>query len=258
MYSLRREIVLVNEIGNEQNCKQHKSHLDDNKCFVLDPVFLYSTLDWTKFEDDLDVLNSVYAMLFDEFVIARKRLLCYWPNEDFHDHGFIKLSEYCRASRINIEVGEVNHHLANEDKMLPEFEGLWKSFILFIVESLCEDVKVNEAIEDIGTLKCDSESVWIFSISENDMIHYSYLKSQVALFGFKSESDLSEMICSEDAVLFSSFNELVSSLQSEIDIKKFSANFSNSALEKQYYRAFCQNFQSSNLVQQWISTYSKN
>ena len=57
-----------------------------------------------------------------------------------------------------------------------------KSLILFIVQSVCEDVSLNEAIEEIATLKRGNESILIFSIKGIEMISYSYLKPQLSSF----------------------------------------------------------------------------
>lgn len=258
MNSQRREIILISQISHEQNYKQFKLQLNDSEWFVLNPVLLFKTIDWTRFEDDVDVLNLVYSMLFDEFVIARKKILCYWPSDNYDEDCIFKLNEFCQSARIDLDVNDIKVQFVNDNKMLPEFERLWKSFILFIVESVSEDIKLNEAIEEIATLKSEDESILIFTIRENEIIRYSYLKSQVTLFEFESQFDTSKSKNRDNAILFSSFKELMSSLQNEISIKEFSANFSNSALEKQYYNAFCQNFNSFNLVQQWISNYSNN
>jgi len=42
--------------------------------------------------------------------------------------------------------------------------------------------------------------------------------------------------------IFPSFDELMISLQDEISINKFSANFSSSAFEKQFYSTFARIF----------------
>lgn len=43
---------------------------------MLNPVELFNTIDWTKFEEGPDFINAVYSILFDELVIARKKGLC--------------------------------------------------------------------------------------------------------------------------------------------------------------------------------------
>ena len=69
------------------------------------------------------------------------------------DETKIKLGEYCRAARIEIVIDDTLPRFLNEVKMLPEFEKIWKSLILFIVQPVCEDVSLNETIEEIATLK---------------------------------------------------------------------------------------------------------
>jgi len=66
--------------------------LNDNEFIVLLPVELLNTVASTRFEEDLDILNSVYSMLFDGFVIAPKNLFCYWPNDSFADDGILRLN----------------------------------------------------------------------------------------------------------------------------------------------------------------------
>ena len=57
---------------------------------MLNSADLYNALDWTKFEVSLDVINSIFARLFDEFVIAPQKLICYWPSQNYADDRLVK------------------------------------------------------------------------------------------------------------------------------------------------------------------------
>ena len=39
----------------------------------LDPIQLFSEIDWTLFEEDVQVINKIYSQLFDEVVISNKQ-----------------------------------------------------------------------------------------------------------------------------------------------------------------------------------------
>lgn len=209
MNTKRREIILINQINNTSNISSNSIQHNDSECFVLSPVSLFAKVDWTRFEEDVEVINKIYSMLFDEFVIARNKLLCFWPSVHLADNSIIKLGEYCRGARIELDIDDTLPHFVNEDKMLPEFEKIWKSLILFIVESVCEDVSLNESIEEIATLKRGNESILVFSIRDNEMISYSYVKSQVTLFELQVEIDLYESKKLEQVIHFFSINELL-------------------------------------------------
>lgn len=258
MNTKSREIILINQLNIDQIVSSLNLQINDSEYFMFNPVELFKTIDWTKFEEEPDVINAVYSILFDEFVIARKKIFCYWPN-DYQSHKEMqKLNEYCQSARVELSEEERQFYPIESDKMMPEYERLWSSFILFLVESLCEDIKLNEEIEEIATLKHGNESVVIFSIREDEITHYSYITSQVTLFEVESISDVSSREGRTGVNLFPNFQELISSLQDEINIKEFSTNFSNSALEKQYYNAISRNFNSYNLVKQWMANYSLN
>lgn len=258
MNSKSREIILVNQISKEHIDIYYNLQQDDIEYFMLNPAELFKTIDWTKFEEDIDVLNSIYAILFDEFVIARKKFLCYWPSHNYSVEKLLEINKYCQDARVGLEVEMSHSYMEKNIRMLPEYESLWSSFILFLVESLCEDIKLNEEIEEIATLKCENESVMIFSIRENELTRYFYIKSQVTIFEVEGALECYKQGIRGQVPLFSNFNELIDSLQDEINIRKFSTNFSNSSIEKQYYRAICQNFNSYNLVQQWMSNFYQN
>lgn len=89
--------------------------------------------------------------------------------------------------------------------MLLEYERLWSSIILFLVESLHKDIKLNEEIEEIATLKLGNESIVIFSIRENELTHCSYIIFQVTLFEVESNSDISRREGRIEISLFSNF-----------------------------------------------------
>ena len=86
----------------------------------------------------------------------------------------------------------------------------------------------------------------------------SYISSQVSLFEIESGSDISNRESRLGNCLFPNFQELISTLQNEINIGEFTTNFSNFALEKQYYSLIYRNFNSYNLVKQWMSNCSHN
>ncbi|RAI90153.1 hypothetical protein [Algoriphagus yeomjeoni] len=258
MNSNPREITLVNQIIKEQLGSFCDLQPNDNECFILNPIDLYSSIDWTKFEEDLDVLNSIYAILFDEFVIARKKIVCYWPSQDYADDKLSEINEYCLSAGVGLNLELSQCYVDSGNKMFPEHERLWCSFMLFLVESICEDIKLNEELEEIATLKCDNESILVFSIRENGITRYSYLKSQVSIFELEGDIECFKQGLEGGMSSFLNFQELMGFLMNEINIKKYSANFSNSSLEKQYYRAISLNFNSFNLVQQWMANFNQN
>ena len=102
MNTNRREIALINQIGCKRSVTIDSVQHNDNEPFVISPLSLFTLVDWTKFEEDVEVLNVIYSMLFGKFVIARKKLICYWPSAPLMDETKIKLGEYCRSARIEI------------------------------------------------------------------------------------------------------------------------------------------------------------
>lgn len=65
---------------------------------MLIPVLLFKQIDWIGINYHVDVLNTVYEILFDGFVIARNKLLCYCPNKGFCGQDVLVLNNSCKSA----------------------------------------------------------------------------------------------------------------------------------------------------------------
>lgn len=226
--------------------------------FRLNPVELMTTVDWTLYDDEVDVLNEVYSILFEEFVMERKTIICYWPTFKFYDGTLNNFREHCSEAQIKMNVVDSDSRCTNTKHIPFEYQELWASMILFLVQSLVEDIKLNEAIEGIGTLTNRNENIWIFSMINGSKIKYSFLSESVNLFiidTLKNESSY----CERDRVaMYPTFLKLIEFLKTLYDLKEFTPNFSQKSYVNEYDKVLKQNLISNNLVDSWFSTLSNN
>ena len=100
------EIILVNQLNNERLVAVPNLQMNDIECFMYNPVDLYNAIDRTKFEGDPDVINTVYSILFDAFVISRKKLVCYWLGGNYSDDTIFELRQYCQFAQVKLSAEE--------------------------------------------------------------------------------------------------------------------------------------------------------
>jgi hypothetical protein len=258
MRSLDRKIVIVNQAMDQRSLTCNQLVMSGEDCFFLDPIKLFAQLDWTKFEDSAEVINIVYADLFESIVMENKSLICYWPNLNFPDDLFFELLGHCKSADIQVMINYINDQSNIDDEMLPEYQQLWKSFILFMVNSLCEDLQFNKGFEEIASLKTSTESILLFKMEKNRESKFSYFLSVDSFFELEPNFNMQHQFDVNSAPLFDSFEHMMEKLHLEIDLEKYSATFSNRAMEKVYFHSIIKKSTSKNLITHWIENYSEN
>ncbi|PZX50123.1 hypothetical protein [Algoriphagus chordae] len=258
MRTLNRRIILINQTFDQGQLDMRKLELNEIETFVLDPVDLFAKIDWTKFEDSVEVLNMVYADLFEAMVIDDKSLLCYWPTFNSSDEQWFELLSQCKPAGIQVQVTYTNDNFGNAREMLPEFQRLWKSFILFMIETLCEDIKLNEEFEEIACLNNLNESILLFKIIENGESRYSYLLSKETMIESEPSLESQRKLGSDNMPLFADFEGLMEELRDTIDLGDYQTTFVNRGMEKKYFNSLLKKYSSNNLIKHWIENYSQN
>ncbi len=132
-----------------------------------------------------------------------------------------------------------------------------KVLFIFLIESLFEDIRLNEQFDEIATLKSEQETIILFKLVQDGTIRYSYA----------SDSDFLELIPSpvdysgkDDLQIesFASFNEMLKKLLKESDLSLFESRFVDGSLEKAYFSILSREFKTKNLIENWLMTYSMN
>ena len=249
-----RKIILVDQTNlNGLNELGYPNH----KLYVMDPVQLFTQIDWTQFEEDIRVINQIYSRIFDEVVINKKKLVCFWPLVDQFGDDWFELSSMVFQNKFEIEVYKENLLHDSSYGLNRGILKVWKKFVFFMIESLLEDIRLNEQIEEIATLTGVGESIILFKMELNGSIRYSFTSStrqDANSFGHEVESGKGVA----DFNLFETFDEMLNRLLGENDLSNFQTNFRDSYLEKTFFSMLAKDFKSINLIQKWLESYSLN
>ncbi len=254
MEKYEREIILIDQFHIKRNQFFDKSR----EVYFLDPVVLFSKIDWRLFEEDATVTNTVYGELFEAVVINHKKLICYWPLFNFQDDSWFELLNHCKDAKIRTRIMYSDYSSNEEQDLAISIQETWKNFVVFLMESLCDDIKMDEVLEEIAILKCGDESILLFKLEQNGIRKYSYVQSSENGFDFENgEVELKE-IGINSAPVFSSFDQLLEKLMREIDVNSYQTSFLDRTLEMQYFNTILKNCASKNLIESWVKFYSLN
>jgi len=129
------------------------TQFSNNQYLIFDPIPLFAEIDWTDYDNNVDVLNLIYGKLFDEFVVENKPMLCYWPRNNFPATHWFNLLQLANSAGVGIEINFLNETNTNDEEIPEALQDAWKKFLLEMMESLSDDIKLNEGLEEIAYLK---------------------------------------------------------------------------------------------------------
>ena len=127
MRPLNRKVILVDRTLDQKTIDWSQLEVDEKEAFILDPFKLFTQIDWTRFEDNVEVINIVYSDLFEALVVERKTLICYWPMLNFPDDQWVQLLEQCKSTGIQMLVNYTKDRGGDSNDMLPEFQEVCSS-----------------------------------------------------------------------------------------------------------------------------------
>jgi hypothetical protein len=250
----QREIVLIDQSHKDRNQFLNKSL----EGYFLDPVELFSKIDWRLFQEDVTVANTVYGELFEAVVLNHKKLICYWPHLNIPDNNWFELWSQCKDAKIKTRIIYSKNCSDQVHVLSSSIQETWKTFVRFLMESLCEDIKMNENLQEIAILKCGDDSILLFKLEQNGIRQYSYLQSPENGFDFDYGNVQFKENGANYTPFFSSFELLLEKLMLEIDVNSYQISFSDRALEKHYFNTLLKNCTSKNLIETWVKNYSLN
>lgn len=257
MNSRSKRIILVDQHIEMNPTWMGKFSNHARDLVVLDPIQLFSEIDWTRYEEDVHVINQIYSRLFDEVVINNKRLVCFWPLVEQFGNDWFELTSLCSDNQFELEV--YKHILFDSDNygFSSEILHAWKKFVYFLVESLLEDIHMNEQFDEIATLIGESGSIVLFRMEQNGNVRYSF--ASTSEYFEIAPDQINELFERENHLLFfESFNEMLMKLLDGNDLSKYQTKFVDRQLEKAYFNVLAKDFKIKNLIQNWLATYSLN
>ncbi|MFC5192802.1 hypothetical protein ACFPIK_13580 [Algoriphagus aquatilis] len=252
MKSIKQRVVLTDYLSDA-----NPQSLQYSQWYELDPLVLFSKLDWTKYEEDVQVNNQIYSEVFDEIVVSKKSLLCYWPFDDFIASDWFELQKLFGKRKFELEFHKKENEYFESSEISKTILKKWKGFVVFLLEALLEDIAMNDHIDQIATLTNDAGSIVLFRLEHEHGLSYSFASTQV--FFEQVPVLLPDLEQSTHSLpLFDSFVDLLENLMGELDLEAYKTQFSDKQLEKTYYNWISKEFKIKNLIQNWLTTYSLN
>lgn len=223
---------------------------------TLDPLQLISEIDWTVFEIDVNVINKIYSRLYEKVVVSNKKLVCFWPLSDQFGNEWFELSSLCKANTYELEI--YKSALFNNDNYGFSEEVLcaWKKFVYLLIESLLDDIQLNESFEEIAILTSNQGSIILFKLEQNGKFQYSFAVDSYHPEVERIKLEIQLENCCQPS--FDTFRELLEKLLGENDLSLYQTKFSDPQLEKAYFSFMAGDFKTKNLIETWIKCYSLN
>lgn len=257
MNSRNKSIVLVDQLISDSSDWLTNLKTESTDVITLDPISLFSTLDWTSFEDDVRVINVVYSRLFEEVIMNRKKLICFWPLAHQFGNDWFELATLCQANFHELELCRNGIFEGPSYGISEEILSAWKRFAFFMIESLLEDYQLNEQFDEIATLTSEDNTIILFKVEKEGAVSYSFaFDTDYVQLGSNSmdENDGD----TKKLESFESFSLLLEKLLLENDLSVFEPKFTDRKLEKAYFNLLSKEFRTKNLIQSWLKTYSMN
>lgn len=257
MSSRNKIISLVDQHIEENTILISDLKSQKHDIVILDPIQLFSELDWTHFEYDVRVINRIYSRLFDEIVISNKQLVCFWPLSKQSGSEWIELASLCNQNCCALEIYK-SVILSDENYgFSEEILEAWMKFVYFLIESLLDDIQLNEDFEEIATLTSDRDSIILFKLELEGRVRYSFaFDSQQMTLGLTPKMDSHRNEFSQPS--FETFKEMLVKLLGESDLSLYQTRFADPQLEKAYFNVLAKEFKTKNLIETWIKSYSLN
>lgn len=252
-----KSVTLVDQLLDTKSDISSMLNMQRCEVITLDPVRLFSESDWTRFEEDIDVIEKIYSHVFDEVVIANKKLVCFWPLSEQCGSEWVELRSLCKTNDYELEIYKSKFYEADNYGFSLETLRAWKRFVFFLIESLLEDLELNEDLEEIATLTSGRDSIVLFKLERKGETSYTFLLNS-ALREFAQDHELKLPRIENSLPEFKSFQEMLVKLFDDKDLSLYQTKFSDPQLEKLFFNILLKKARTKNLIESWIVTYSLN
>lgn len=257
MNSRNKSMVLVDHHIEMNSDWLEEMNSRNEEFVILDPEYLFSKLDWTRYEDDVRVINKIYSRIFEEVVMNNKKIICFWPLDQQFGEEWFELESLCKANSFELELYKNLSFDSTNYMVHDEILNTWKKFVFFLMESLFEDMQLNEHLDEIATLSFDQETIILFKLVQEGTIRYSYTSNSNLIELPPNQVEDSSKI-ENHFQSYASFSEMLENLLESNDLSLFEPKFLDGSLEKTYFMLLSKELKTKNLIENWIKTYSLN
>lgn len=245
------ELTLTDRLSN------HIPFDSSSEVIYLDPVALYQWIDWTEFEEQVEVLNKIYSLLFDEVIINHKKIKCFWPLGDNTSQHWFEILTLCKERNVFLTKESSGISKGADYGLDARLVEAWQDLMVTVLGSLVEDLSLNQQFEEIGTLSSATHSFILFRSEMEGIVRFGY--SEVNTFTAYADSlenplELSSYI----PCFYDSFQELIGAVADLEDLSELVPVFYDKGLEKQFFQVLLSENKPVNLIQKWQLSYSLN
>jgi len=258
MERTRRKIILTGNRFDPKRFTLDGFQLVNNEYLIFDPIELFKELDWTSYENSVQVINQIYSKLFNDFVLENKIMVCYWPTTNFPDNQWFELLSHIKKAGITMEANYLIAEGIDNEELPTLLQATWKDLVLEMLESISEDIILNEQLEEIVQLRNGQYSISIFSQVQNDHISYFYISSAQEVLEFAPQYEFEKTRDSRYVELFLSFELLLEAIQTNVELSDFTVEFLDHSFEKIYFNSIFKKKVDFNLIEHWVENYSLN
>jgi len=246
MNKLHNQISLIDWLPSIENVSMG---LPSNRLFLIDPYQSFCKGQWQRASENLDVLNDIYGQVFEQTVIKGKQLVCYWPEFSFSPSESFDLAKVQKEFEVEITFFKKNY--TPIDGRLSYEELLdWKEFILTLIQSIAEDIQLNQDLEEVMTLSSQKNQIRIFSTHQSGATSYCYF------LGKKGDFDREEQL--PELEFFNSFEDLLSRVAMDLHLYDCVSDFHDRKYEKLFYKYLLKNKYSYNFIPFWKRSLNYN
>lgn len=101
--------------------------------FAIGPAQFFSQSGWTKSNEDIDIINNFYQLVFNEVVIENKRMVCFLPLSECFRIDWFELSSWCKTSNYALEIYKIRVNNVDNYGLSVELFCSWKRFVYFLI-----------------------------------------------------------------------------------------------------------------------------
>jgi len=256
MKKRQNKILFINYLPSVFEGEFSLLESDPRETYIIDPIKMLDYGDWTDFENNTEMINSIYGELFEEVVINNKKLICYWPEVEFTASDWFEINKSITEAGISVSL-QKNSKLANTINIDEQTNQDWKVLVKFLIDSISEDMVLNDSMEEIASFVYKEDSVHLFRIKSDGMEKYTYTSFLNKNSIMNRNLENSSLSLSNDNE-FTSFEDMVHQLIQKIDVTKCEYKFSDRAFEKFFFTSVLNECILDNLIKGWEKEYILN
>lgn len=224
--------------------------------YIIDPIKMLDYGNWSDFENNTSMINSIYGELFEEVVINKKTFVCYWPELEFSPSDWFDINKAVSEAGLSVSIYKAPKSLCYSE-VHERVNQNWKVLAKFLIDSISEDMILNNSMEEIASFVNKKESVHLFRIKSDGIDKYTYtsfvdINSELNPCVEKTDLSLS------NEYFFKSFEDMVHDVIQKIDVTKCKYKFTDRAFEKFFFTSILNECIPDNLIKNWEKGYILN